>query len=281
MELPHIGQNCMVCNRNDYLPFKCSYCEMIVCVDHRSNHGDECSLNELTYDKSSNRPPGESLKAACDFCKRKTLSLELVECTHCALKHCLYHRHQVQHDCSKLEEVKETLKADVNVKIVKQQEALNNLKATLQSSTSKPTYSASSAKPTDPKKKQLAKRLRIMRIKQSARGPPNVLEADKIFFEVRFKHEPMSAISSPKLEGKALKIFTTKNHPVGRMVDWSADELGIINKNHLVDTDQLVFKKELDSGELVTFDSHKIFSHYLEGDTLENGDELILTYVMK
>lgn len=275
MELPHIGKNCMVCNRNDYLPFKCSYCEMIVCVDHRTNHGNKCSLNELVFDKSNNVPPNESLKAACDYCKRKTLSLELVKCNHCSMKHCLYHRHQVQHQCPELAEAQ--TKADQSARSARQQEALDYLKTSLEGSNSKPTCSATKTKPTDPKKQQLARRIRIMKIKQGARGPPNVLEADKIFFEVRFKHEAKSLISNSQREN-VLKIFTTRNHPVGRMVDWSADELNVINRNHLVGPDLLVFKKELDSGELLTLDSHKIFSHYMDGQTLENGDELILTY---
>lgn len=270
----------MICNRNDYLPFKCSYCDMIVCVDHRMNHGNHCSLNELSFDKPDSIASYESLKSACDYCKRKTLTLELVQCHDCSSKHCLYHRHQAQHECKVFNDIQKASKAEDEARIAKQKEALAHLKSNLAPSNSASSNLALKTIPLDPKKAQLARRLRVMRIKQSARGPPNVMEVDKVFFEVRFKNNLKSSIPNTNSE-KVLKVFTTKAHRVGRMVDWCADEFGVINKNHLDGEDQLILKKELDFGKQLALDSQKDFSYYLQDKQLENGDDLILTYAVR
>lgn len=255
---------------------------MIVCVDHRTNHGSGCSLNEHYFDKLDHIVSNDSLKSACDYCRRKTLTLELVQCHDCSLRHCLYHRHQEQHECKVSDNNQRTSKIEAEFKTVKQKEALALLKANLGTSSSSGSSVdwAAKARPIDPKKAQLARRLRVMSIKQGARGPPNILEADKLFFQIRFRPEPKSRIFDQKLE-KALKVFTMKSHRVGRVIDWSADELGVVNKNHLDGEDQLVLQKELDSGECLTLDSLKEFSHYLQDEQLENGDELLLTYLVR
>lgn len=121
-----------------------------------------------------------------------------------------------------------------------------------------------------------------MKIKQSARGPPNIPEQDKIYFEVKFQHEPKSGISDQSLDGKFVRLFTTGKHTIGRMIDWSADELKVTNKNKISDADQLVFKKLIDgTNELITLDSQASFQSYLDSSQLENGDEILLTYQTK
>lgn len=276
MELPHIGQHCIVCNRNDYLPFRCK-CDKIICIDHRSNH--DCPLSRTSF--SAEKTQGcfaENLKKPCDFCKLITLKVELVECQECRGNHCLYHRHQEQHNCPKLAERKEVYKNEAEERSLRQKNALDKLKDSLKANQFKQNTFVKPLITDDPKKLELAKRIRLMRIKQSARGPPNILQDDKIYYEVKFIHEPQASISDANKHDKSIKIFTSPKHTIGRMIDWSSDELGVTNKNHMIEANQLVFKKQNKSGELVRLDSQFTFSHYLSNGTLENGDEIILTY---
>lgn len=282
MELPHIGELCVICNRNDYLPFKCSLCGKIVCVDHRNNHGNDCSLNENKF-QATISDSTSTIRKKCDFCKKITLKLELSECDHCKQSHCLYHRHQVQHNCPQLDEVKQAYRLEQEQRVEKRNEALQKLKD-VTASTSKALHETNKpstvVKHTDPKKRELARRIQLMRLKQSARGPPNVLDADKIYFEIKFLHEPTSNLSDSTKGGQSIKIFTTRKHTVGRMVDWSSDELKLTNKNHIVGCSQLVFKIEDDCGNMITLDNQKCFSHYLdETKQLFSGDCINITYV--
>lgn len=279
MELPHIGKNCEVCRRNDYLPFKCSHCDKIVCVDHKTDHGTECILNKSHYEATPDTLVGATIKQACDYCKKITLKLELVECHHCKGFHCLYHRHQVQHECRQLDVNQDIVKRELLERSERQKEALDKLKAI-----TKPKSNAPSSAPKaniqliDPKKQELARKIRVMKIRQFARGPPNILQEDKIYFEIKFIHEPESPLSDPSKQETSIKIYTTKKHTLGRMIDWSADELHLTNKNHLQDTSQLIFKKQTNTEHLVALDSQKCFSFYLDSGQLLNGDEIILTY---
>lgn len=279
MELPDIGQVCVICRRNDYLPFKCSHCEKIVCIDHRADHGPDCPLEKSTFLADLNNP-ATSLRAACDFCRKITLELELSKCDKCNSRHCLHHRHYVQHNCTKHEDDISRAKREAEDKVKRQQEAVNLVKDTYKPKPSHPV-TVKPALPLDPKKRELAKRLRIMRLKQFAKGPPNILDADRIYFEVKFAHEPKSSISSESKHGRSVKIYTRKDYTVGRMVDWCAAELDVPNKNNLVGADELVFQKPSETGDdnLLTLSNNSSFDENIQAKSVDNGDELTLTYV--
>lgn len=277
MELPHIGSTCVICNRNDYLPFKCSHCDKTVCIDHKTNHGADCPLNKASFTANlEDSLVRESLKQSCDFCKKITLKLELTECLGCKNFHCLYHRHEVQHNCQSLVDNKEVLRKEVEEKCEIQKAALERLKEKCKNPTSVPIQ-PSSSKSLDAKNKNLLRRIKLMKIKQFARGPPNILQEDKIYFEIKFAHNSQASLSDASKTGNSIRIFTTPRHTIGRMIDWSADELNITNKNHLSGADQLVFKKNIPNGFL-SLDSQLCFSHYLESGELEDGDDIVLTY---
>lgn len=281
MELPHIGQHCEICKRNDYLPFKCTHCDKIVCVDHKTDHGPECLLDKSHFEATAETLDSANtrgIKQACDYCRKITLKLELVECPHCKYHHCLYHRHQIQHDCRQLEKDQDAVKKEIEERSERQREALNRLKEITKPKTGTSNNPPKNAQSTDPKKQELARKVRLMRIKQFARGPPNILQEDKIYFEVKFIHEPQSPLSDPSKHNNSVKTFTTLKHTLGRMIDWSADELHLINKNHLHETSQLIFQKQTESEGLITLDSQKCFSFYLNNAQLLNGDEIRITY---
>lgn len=276
MELPDIGQVCVVCRRNDYLPFKCSHCEKIVCIDHRADHGPECPLEKTSFNQDQN-DPAVSLRASCDFCKKITLELELVRCEKCLRRHCLHHRHFVQHNCVEYGMDLEKARREAEEKVRRQQDAVNIVKETFKP---KPQVIATNSKPlpSDPKKRELAKRLRVMRLKQFAKGPPNISDEDRIYFEVKFSHQPESSLSSEAKHGKSIKIFTRKDYTIGRMVDWCAAEFGLTNKNNIDSADKLVFKKLTESGDMLTIKNNLKFHENIEANILDNGDEIFLTY---
>lgn len=279
MELPHIGETCVICNRNDYLPFKCAHCTKIVCIDHKVNHGFDCPLARTKFEFDiSSKTNAESIRKACDFCRKITLELELSKCLHCSGNHCLYHRHQIQHKCPKLALDSEARLRDEVEKNEKRQEALNRLKAVTEVA-QRPIHVNHSQAPIDLKKVALARRVNVMRIKQSARGPPNVLDKDKLFFEAEFKHNPQSSLSNASKNGKKLNIFATRAHTIGRLVDFTASELDITNRNQISGSDQIVFQAAgVDSLQSVTLDSQFTFQHYLEANVLVSGDKLFITY---
>lgn len=278
MELPDLGQVCVICRRNDYLPFKCSHCEKIVCIDHRADHGEECPLEKKSFQHDQSNPT-LSLRAACDFCKKITLALELVECGKCYNRHCLHHRHFVQHNCSKYDDDLEKAKREAQDKLKRQQEAVNLVKETYEPKLQPAASSNKPPLPLDPKKRELAKRLRVMRLKQFAKGPPNILDADRIYFEVKFSHQHASTLSSELKHGKSIKMFARRDYTIGRMVDWCAAEFDITNKNNIVAADQLVFQKQLESGDMLTINNNSKFGENIEGNFLDNGDEIFLTYL--
>lgn len=289
MELHHIGKNCCVCNRNDYLPFKCNHCDKIVCIDHKSNHGSGCPYQIELTSKATIEPnklnQGSNLKAGCDFCKKITLKLELSECSHCHMNNCLYHRHQIQHDCSQLA-VEAANRKEVNdSKIARQSEALEKLRAKINHDTSKQQISTATTnkivdKPiVDPKKLALSRRINIMKIKQTAKGPPNIDMDQRLYFQVKFIHEPKAKSSPASKDGAMARIFASTKHTIGRLIDWSADELKLINKNDIIGSDMLQFAIRLADGTILELDSLAPFSRYIETNQLASGDEILLTYV--
>lgn len=279
MELPHIGETCVVCNRNDYLPFRCSHCTKIVCIDHKVNHGSDCPLTKTKFEfESGSRTSTESIRKACDFCRKITLHLELSKCSQCGCYHCLYHRHQIQHNCPRVAEETETRLKTEATKNEKQQEALRKLKAVIETN-QRPTSVNPCPTPKDPKQLALARRVNVMRIRQSARGPPNVLDQDKLFFEVEFVHNPHSSLSKEPKNGRKLNIFATEAHTIGRLIDFSASELDITNMNHISGADQIVFRVASgDPSQRVTIDSRATFKHYVDSNVLISGDKLFITY---
>lgn len=274
MELPHIGEVCVICRRNDYLPFKCSHCEKIVCIEHRTNHGEECPIYNL--ESATNFSETDSILVPCDYCKKPSLKLELVVCIACSKSHCLTHRHQVEHDCLKLEQQKLEHFREKARKSLMLNETLEKLRSSCKT-TSAPLFAQPIAA-SDTKKHALARRLRIMRIKQSARGPPNILDSDKIYFEVTFVHHPGSRLSSNLSNNRKAKFYASPKHTVGRLVDWVSDDMAIVNKNNLDGQDILYFYKKGDSRELQELDSQKTFGEYIDAGEIDNGDELCMSY---
>lgn len=232
MELPELGAHCQVCNRNDYLPFKCTYCSKMVCLEHKSNHFD-CPINKQTFDSSSNLNSNntlpESLKEVCQVCKSPFLKVELVLCNHCSKNYCLSHRHQHQHDCPSIETERDLSKLSAQHLAEKSREALEKLKPHLKVGPPK-SLLAPAAKPQDNSK--LAKKVRLMKLKLNSRGVHGTPEKDRIYFICKYCHNPESCQSHESNEGKCINFYASPEQSIGRLVDWTANELNVSYSNN-------------------------------------------------
>ena len=46
VEFAHVGNHCAIddCNQQDFLPFECAYCKVIVCEEHRRPDDHDCKV---------------------------------------------------------------------------------------------------------------------------------------------------------------------------------------------------------------------------------------------
>lgn len=274
MELPHIGATCEICNRTDFLPFRCAFCNKMVCTEHKNNHGSDCPI-ELTSnaDVDDSKKPASKLipRSLCQFCKQSTPELALVECLVCHGEYCLAHRHQ--HNCSSTKEQQDIARLnrlEQDEKVKRNEEILNKLRMDGNTGVKAQAYKNTS------KNQQLAKRIRIMKIKQSAKGPTNIPMTDRLHFHVDYEPIPTPSTDDRKLIVKQLNVFTSTNMSVGKLIDYIAAQLGLTNSNNIAQADQLVLRH---TRSCTVLDSQKKFADLISDEMLEDGDDLIITYV--
>lgn len=280
MELPQVGEHCQVCNRNDYLPFKCAYCNKLVCINHKTNHSD-CPINQITFNDSAESnslgTSSEVLKDACHYCRLSFLKLELVNCSYCSGNYCLTHRHQHQHNCISITKTKDENELRSLELSEKSRNAIEKLKPHLKSGFQKPRQSSYAPQNNS----ALAKKVRLMKLKLSSRGVVGTPEKDRIYFLCKFCHNPSAQKSQENNDGRCINFFASPEQYVGRLVDWTANELNISSTINFQPqkTERLVFQKVLNDGSRQTLNSNAFFKEYLANGTLESGDEMLLTFV--
>lgn len=281
MELPQLGNHCEVCKRNDYIFFKCAYCNKLVCIEHKESHPD-CPINQLSFEPSalhelsSERQEIESLKDACEFCKCLVLRVELVKCEHCSSSFCLSHRHRHLHKCPSLDadEAKRRLRAEEASE--KSRKALDQLRQHLKQKTSEP---AQALPATSQSNSKLARKVRLMKLKMNSRGVAGTPEEDRIYLLCKYSHNATSRRSRASDEGRCVSFFASPEQSVGRLVDWIADELGL--GSALYSDERLVFRKLAGNGPSLTLDSNAPFKAYLTSGALESGDEVLATFEVR
>ncbi|KAA0184450.1 hypothetical protein HAZT_HAZT008240 [Hyalella azteca] len=139
MELPHIGEHCseVACRQLDFLPFTCSHCKKIFCLQHHkvaNHHCTEarlvdvqvpvCPLCDQAVPAPRGQPPDIAISQHLDNnckvkkekiftnkccyrgCKKKEMMP--IECRDCGLNFCLSHRHPNDHTCSKVRRISST-----------------------------------------------------------------------------------------------------------------------------------------------------------------------------
>ncbi|XP_053103168.1 AN1-type zinc finger protein 1 isoform X4 [Hemicordylus capensis] len=97
-----IGQHCGIeqCRQLDFLPFVCDGCSGVFCLEHRSRTAHDCSEVNL---KTEEVKPDNHKFFMCTYKSCDGKELVPVLCPYCEKPFCLRHRHQVDHECEKLE----------------------------------------------------------------------------------------------------------------------------------------------------------------------------------
>ena len=100
MEFPGLGKRCglLECKQLDFLPFKCSHCQLVFCKDHFMPDKHMCTYN----DSVSIIEAGEPLKHYCCTYDGCSMSSSVEMCCQVCNKHfCLHHRH---HGCNYMDQ---------------------------------------------------------------------------------------------------------------------------------------------------------------------------------
>jgi hypothetical protein len=219
-DLSSIGQHCSFqsCNRLDFLPVKCEFCFQKFCKEHSSVTGHTCSkyeeLNQQKLEKARKiLQPIQFYKCVFQDCEQREMVQVL--CDFCMLNFCLKHRLPVDHKCA----VKnEPIKSESS--FIDKSKELN-----------KPEFKFEMKKNVSEKNTQLASKLVLMKLRQTAVGPPGLPELAKYYCFIDYNNE------------KKPFFFSTK-WPVGKCIEFIFDKLKIsqseLNKLKLFLNDNLI-----------------------------------------
>ncbi|KAK4012076.1 hypothetical protein OUZ56_021176 [Daphnia magna] len=156
MEFPSLGERCSMamCQQLDLLPIRCSYCQKHFCKAHFQPFDHSCSSYHDSSSKLLETPSPEMHICSLSNCSAKELIC--MSCSFCDLHFCLQHRHQVDHQCSKLEKPVE--KMVQTAELVKQIQLKNMGKKTCRGV----------------KSEKLAAKVQLMKLKQNSTGKPHL-----------------------------------------------------------------------------------------------------------
>lgn len=198
-DITTIGQHCSfeACNRLDFLPVKCELCRLNYCKEHYSFISHKCikyeEKNEQNLTKVSNSSRINFYDCTFEDCRQREM-VEVV-CEFCAKRFCMKHRLQIDHKCSKLES---------NLTDLKPKEAKKEFKFEVKQNVSE-------------KNASLAAKLTLMKLKQTAIGPPGLPEQSKYYCFI---------IQDSDQSTKKPFYFSTK-WPVGKCIEFLVDKLKI------------------------------------------------------
>ncbi|XP_052229300.1 AN1-type zinc finger protein 1-like isoform X2 [Dreissena polymorpha] len=214
-ELPNIGKHCSVgsCKLLDFLPFACDGCKKIFCSEHRVKDVHCCSSEYIS--KATGEFSGvKGYDCSLLGCKKRELTP--IMCEKCRLSFCLSHRHEVDHNCSKLE------KTDTTTSVSRTAE---HVKTILESKTGE-----SSKRRQGVKNAKMAAKVSLMKMKMKSLGDPGCPEAERVYFQV---YPPLEC-QKPEQPLYFSKVWT-----IGRAIDSIAERLKLPNKNNVQDAKNL------------------------------------------
>jgi len=244
--LMSIGVHCAVdgCKKLDFLPFQCSACCFVYCLDHRLPTSHNCPKwssidkylpvcnicqNILEVDESNQleiykkhleskcklhvaQPVNTKIK--CDFENCGVEELLATYCRKCHQNYCLKHRHPIDHKCSQVE--KEKNEADK-----KKQEIKNLIEINF-----KKNAPAKTTTPAIKKKgKKLNPKIELIKMKAKAKGDAGIPMKCRKYFRVYY---PLNS----KNESENLPLFFNESWSIGRILDKAADLGKIVNNNN-------------------------------------------------
>nr|XP_033789843.1 AN1-type zinc finger protein 1 isoform X2 [Geotrypetes seraphini]XP_033789844.1 AN1-type zinc finger protein 1 isoform X3 [Geotrypetes seraphini] len=202
-----VGQHCGVkhCGQLDFLPFVCSYCSGVYCLEHRSRASHGC-LQDSTRNESV-KSEGHTIHP-CTFRSCDEKELVLLLCPFCDKHFCLRHRHQSDHECEKLECTKPRMAATKQLV----QEIVESKKC------SPRTRGRKGAKSSE-----TAARVALMKLKLHALGERSLPQSERIYFQVLLPKESKE---------RSVPMFFCNKWSIGKVVDFAASLANLRNDNN-------------------------------------------------
>ncbi|XP_033626264.1 AN1-type zinc finger protein 1-like [Asterias rubens] len=251
-----IGKHCSVktCKQLDFLPFQCSACSGIFCLDHRSLDNHNCSQVNITHEYN---PLDAPTSYGCCFSECKERELIPVCCEHCRQNFCLSHRHQQDHECAKLEERTPRMAKTAQL-VEKIQESYKAKEA------------VSTKRKVGAKSQKTAAKVALMKMKMKALGDKGIPQTERLYFKVVLPHDETSELASQAM-------FFSSVWSIGRAIDKVATTVKLRNENNIATAKKLrLFHPE--TGEVLAMET--TLNTLLEGENpLYNGGAIILEYV--
>lgn len=246
MEFPTLGQQCknQDCKHLDFLPIMCSFCKESFCKDHFQPGDHSCP--SYTSTEPTSLSTSESFPCTFQSCPQK--ELVKIPCPHCELHFCLQHRHQVDHNCSKLVKPEEKMKqtAAVVKEIVEKNAEKKQVKQGAKSD-------------------KLAAKVQLMKLKQSAKGISELPAEERIYFLVKTPSDKDTA------------VYVSKFWSVGKSIDYMATVANVPNYNNFYGKPKLNLFTH--SGVCLSEQKDVILKDMIEKETIFNGQSIALKYV--
>lgn len=206
---------------------------------HSSTQNHNCSQFDLNDRKIvTNSKSSDHLK--CNYCKSTNFRLEMTTCELCLSINCLQHRHPEAHDCLKLKREAEQLTRS----IMKAYPAPKGIKGA--------------------KNEALAKKVNLMKLKQTAIGLSSLPYEERYYMEVEFVNT-----------GVIKKVFVSHYWTVGKCIDFLADKFRIINENNKPNCSKLILSLDTDHH----FPFNVTFKELLDQNKISNGDKFLFRYL--
>ena len=201
-ELPDLGHHCTLssCQTLDFLPIKCDLCCLKFCKEHFTYDSHNCTkYSELSkIEASCNLSPIPLYVCSFETCKTKELIS--ISCQQCKLNFCVQHRLQLDHKCKFIDSSSNSGNQAKKIKS-------NEFKFELKTEVSE-------------KNSSLATKLVLMKLKQTAVGPPGLPEESKFYCFIE-----SNASKKP--------FFLSNKWPVGRCQEFISQKIKTTNTESL------------------------------------------------
>jgi len=286
--LMSIGVHCAVedCNKLDFLPFQCSACHFVYCLDHRLPTSHNCTKwssidkylpvcnicqNILEVDENNQleiykkhleskcklhvaQPVNTKIK--CDFENCGVEELLATFCKRCHRNYCLKHRHPIDHKCIQV-------KKEKNEAELKKQEIKNLISNVKNSAPAKATVPA-----IKKKGKKLNPKIELIKMKAKAKGDTGIPMKSRKYFRIYY---PLNA----KNESENLPLYFNESWSIGRILDKAADMGKIVNKNNNnVPEDKLNLYGTTNDGKKLAMSDNLL--DLINSKVIQDGEALIL-----
>lgn len=236
------------CKQLDLLPICCSFCNQKFCKSHFQPFQHSCSSQQLGKEITKSPHDTHSEMHICSLSTCNTNELISMPCPHCSLHFCLQHRHQVDHQCEKLEKKQDHMPQTAS--LIKQIQDKNLGKKFSQGV----------------KSDKLAAKVQLMKLKQNSKGVNELPAEERVYFSVQ----------KPLCEAKE-SVFVSKFWSIGKSIDFISSSLKIPNSNNLAGKPQLNLFDS--AGHCFSEKKDTLIKELLECERIFNGQTIVLKYV--